>query len=412
MFLLENTLKQFRLCEEFKMKIVQINTFPYKATGHIMLNIHKALVEEGHESYVCWGRGRASENEHEIVITDDLGVKLHGIYTRLLDKTGFGSKAATIKLLSRLDEIQPDIIHLHNIHGYYLNIEMLFDYIRKHDIKVVWTLHDCWAFTGHCAYFDMFGCEKWKTGCYDCERIKAYPKSFTDNSQDNWNRKKKLFSYENMVLVTPSIWLKNKMAESFFKSIPTIVINNGIDLDSFFPKTGMVNNEISKKKIVLGVASEWREEKGLYDFIKLSKQLPNNYVVVMIGTDKKIDKLLPSSIISIHRTQSIQELSEYYSLADVFVNLTKEDNFPTVNIEALACGTPVLTYNTGGSPEIIDSTCGLVIEKNNISMMTEAVVNVCEHKSYSAQACRERALSYTKEVMINKYINLYERINK
>ena len=193
-----------------KIKVVQINTFPYKATGSIMMNIHNRLLEEQYDSYVVWGRGRAAQNEHEIVIQDEFGVKLHGVYTRITDKTGFASKKATRKLIDKLQQIEPDILHLHNIHGYYLNIELLFNYIRENNIKVVWTLHDCWAFTGHCAYFDMVGCKKWKIGCHDCEQKKSYPSSLIkDNSHWNWEKKRSLFTNLNITLVTPCKWLKN-----------------------------------------------------------------------------------------------------------------------------------------------------------------------------------------------------------
>lgn len=360
------------------MKIVQINTFPYKATGHIMMDIHKILTEQGYESYVCWGRGRPANNNHEIVISDNIGVKFHGMYTRLLDKTGFASRRATKKLLRRLDEIKPDIIHLHNIHGYYLNIELLFNYIREHNINVVWTLHDCWPMTGHCAWFDMCGCEKWKTGCFNCEQLGTYPasKGF-DNSEWNWNKKKTLFTGLNLTIVTPSQWLKDIVMNSYLKNYRCEVINNGIDLDIFKP---VGNSEIEKtrekynldaRKIVLGVASEWTPRKGLLDFIKLSEMLQDVQFVVVGLTERQI-KEMPPNTKGIKRTENQRELAALYTIADVFFNPTYEDNFPTTNLEALACGTPVITYDTGGSPEEIRNirtsrgmTVGEIIRKKN-----------------------------------------------
>lgn len=360
------------------MKIVQINTFPYKATGHIMMDIHKILTEQGYESYVCWGRGRPANNNHEIVISDNIGVKFHGMYTRLLDKTGFASHRATKKLLRRLDEIKPDIIHLHNIHGYYLNIELLFNYIREHNINVVWTLHDCWPMTGHCAWFDMCGCEKWKTGCFNCEQLGTYPasKGF-DNSEWNWNKKKTLFTGLNLTIVTPSQWLKDIVMNSYLKNYRCEVINNGIDLDIFKP---VGNSEIEKtrekynldaRKIVLGVASEWTPRKGLLDFIKLSEMLQDVQFVVVGLTERQI-KEMPPNTKGIKRTENQRELAALYTIADVFFNPTYEDNFPTTNLEALACGTPVITYDTGGSPEEIRNirtsrgmTVGEIIRKKN-----------------------------------------------
>ena len=367
------------------MKIVQINTFPYKATGHIMMDIHKILTEQGYDSYVCWGRGRQANNDHEIVIADDIGVKFHGIYTRLLDKTGFASRKATKKLLRRLDEIKPDIIHLHNIHGYYLNIELLFNYIREHDINVVWTLHDCWSMTGHCAWFDMCGCEKWKTGCFNCEQLGTYPasKGF-DNSKWNWNKKKALFTSLNLTIVTPSQWLRDIVMNSYLKNYRCEVINNGIDLNIFKPTENSEIKKVQKKydlddrKIVLGVASEWTPRKGLLDFIKLSEMMQDIQFVVVGLTERQI-KEMPQNIKGIKRTENQRELVALYTIADVFFNPTYEDNFPTTNLEALACGTPVITYDTGGSPEEIRN-----IEKNNAVTVGEII---------RKKSCRETDLN-------------------
>lgn len=367
------------------MKIVQINTFPYKATGHIMMDIHKILTEQGYDSYVCWGRGRQANNDHEIVIADDIGVKFHGIYTRLLDKTGFASRRATKKLLRRLDEIKPDIIHLHNIHGYYLNIELLFNYIREHDINVVWTLHDCWSMTGHCAWFDMCGCEKWKTGCFNCEQLGTYPasKGF-DNSKWNWNKKKALFTSLNLTIVTPSQWLRDIVMNSYLKNYRCEVINNGIDLNIFKPTENSEIKKVQKKydlddrKIVLGVASEWTPRKGLLDFIKLSEMMQDIQFVVVGLTERQI-KEMPQNIKGIKRTENQRELVALYTIADVFFNPTYEDNFPTTNLEALACGTPVITYDTGGSPEEIRN-----IEKNNAVTVGEII---------RKKSCRETDLN-------------------
>lgn len=413
------------------MKIVQINTFPYKATGHIMMDIHKILTEQGYDSYVCWGRGRSANNDHEIVISDNMGVKFHGIYTRLLDKTGFASRRATKKLLRRLDEIKPDIIHLHNIHGYYLNIELLFNYIRKHNVNVVWTLHDCWPMTGHCAWFDMCGCEKWKTGCFNCEQLGTYPASKgLDNSRWNWNKKKALFTDLNLTIVTPSQWLRDIVMKSYLKDYRCEVINNGIDLNIFKPAENSEIETIQKKydldarKIVLGVASEWTPRKGLLDFIKLSEMMQDIQFVVVGLTERQI-KEMPQNIKGIKRTENQRELAALYTIADVFFNPTYEDNFPTTNLEALACGTPVITYDTGGSPESLDvnekclSTIGEVIEK--ASPTTVSYENA-KSKIYSfleknmndiqRQVCRNAAMEYKEKKQFKKYIELYDELTR
>lgn len=424
MFQSRDMQRGFRGCED-KMKVVQINTFPTKATGHIMMNIHKILTDSGYDSYVCWGRGRDSSNDHEIVISDRVGVKYHGIYTRIFDKTGFASKRATWKLLNRLNEIEPDIIHLHNIHGYYLNIEMLFNYIRQHKIKTIWTLHDCWALTGHCAWFDVCGCDKWKTGCNNCKQSNTYPTSkVLDNSKWNWEKKKALFSDLDITIVTPSKWLAGLVKESYLKNYPVIVINNGIDLGIFKPtlSTGVREKYgLDNRPIILGVASEWTPRKGLNDIIRLSEMLKNIQFVVVGLTEKQFQKI-PKTVKGIKRTESQSELVELYSMAEIFFNPTYEDNFPTTNIEALACGTPVITYDTGGSPEILDDIkdkmIGKVIKKRDAKSVdmekVKKIVNdtIDEIQKYGknviTENCKVVAQNYDKDKKMIEYLSVYE----
>ena len=389
------------------MKIVHINTFPYKATGMIMMNVHKALLKNGQQSYVVWGRGRKPENNNEISIEDNIGIKYHGVYRRLTDKTGFASKRATKALLSELDRIKPDIVHLHNIHGYYVNIEMLFSFLKNKSIKVVWTLHDCWSFTGHCAYFDAVGCEKWKVGCNNCPQKNTYPSSILlDNSSWNWNKKKDLFTGADITLVTPSEWLKKLVKQSFLKDYPTIVINNGIDLSVFKPTTDetYLDNLRSKygldnRPIILGVASEWTKRKGLFDFVELSQTLLE-YQFVVVGLTEKQIKSIPKTLKGIKRTNNVQELVGLYSLATIFFNPTYEDNYPTTNLEAIACGTPVFTYDTGGSPESIVNGFGKVISKQNFVSEVNDYIN-------SNKIINSVNESYSIDQMTDKYIELY-----
>lgn len=344
------------------MKIVQINTFSNKSTGTIMMNIHNKLKNEEIESYVVWGRGRKVQNSTEIYMDDKIGVYKHALYTRLMDKTGFYSKNATKKLIKKLENINPDIIHLHNLHGYYINIEMLFDYIRKNNIKVVWTLHDCWAFTGHCSHFELIGCDKWENCCYHCIQKNVYPKSIYDNSKWNYHKKKELFTGLDMVIVTPSEWLANLVKKSFLKEYKVIVINNGINMDVFKPRQSDFKKKfnIEDKKIILGVASDWTKEKGFYDFINLASIINETIKIVLVGLNNKQLKQIPNNIIGIQRTENAKKLAEIYSAADVYFNPTYADNYPTTNLEALACGTPVITYNTGGSSECINGKNGIV----------------------------------------------------
>ena len=406
------------------MKIVQINTFPYKATGSIMMNIHKILCDNNYDSYVVWGRGRNAENDHEIAIKDDIGVKFHGIYTRLTDRTGFASWKATRKLLEKLDEIRPDIIHLHNIHGYFINIELLFKYIKKKKIKVIWTLHDCWAITGHCAYFDMIGCDKWKTGCHHCDQKGMYPASILlDRSKQNWEKKRDLFSGLDMTLVTPCRWLASIIKQSFLKVYPIEVIYNGINLEIFKPSFKKGIKEIYSpqgKPIVLGVASEWTGRKGLSDICELAKRKQNIQFVV-VGLTSKQQKMLPSEIVGKQRTSNVQELVELYSVADVFLNPTYEDNFPTTNLEAMACGTPIVTYDTGGSPEAIylaqeygNYKVGEVIKKekaNKVELVkVEKAIDNLIQKTMDPDKIRRCSEVFSQNNRLLDYITLYQRV--
>ncbi|WP_346678060.1 MULTISPECIES: glycosyltransferase [Thomasclavelia] len=336
-------------------RILFINSVCNGSTGTICKNLYKAAVEAGHECCIAYGRGEAPKEFKTIKIGNKLDIYLHVLKARLFDASGFGSKKATKKFVKKIEEFKPDIIHLHNIHGYYVNIEILFKYLKEHpEIKKIWTLHDCWAFTGHCPHFEYEKCEQWKNECKKCVRKNEYPKSLIDKCNRNYWLKKFLFTnVDNLMLVSPSNWLRNLIIDSFFKDYPIKVINNGVDTTIFkYTKSDIKERYgIKGKKVILGVASVWDKKKGLDIFIELSKQLDNNYQIVLIGLNKKQIKKVPSNIIGITRTENFQELVEWYSAAEVFFNPTLEDNYPTVNLEAIACETPVLTFDTGGSLE-------------------------------------------------------------
>lgn len=398
------------------MRIVQINHFSYKAAGGIMMNIHQSLLKEGEDSYVVWGRGKKAEDVREYYMADDIGVRLHALYTRMTDRTGFASKGATKKLVKWLEGINPDIIHLHCIHGYYINLEVLFNYIRKNHIKVVWTQHDCWSFTGHCAYFDAVGCTKWKTGCYECQQLSTYPKSYIDNSKKNWKDKKELFGGLDMVCVTPCEWLKKVVGQSFLAEYPCYVIYNGIDTNVFhyIPSNFKKKNGLENYCIILGVASEWTERKGLKDFIRLDSMIDHNrYKIVIIGLTKKQIENVPKTIFAMERTSNAKELAEIYSVSDVYLNLTYEDNFPTTNLEAIACGTKVITYKTGGSPEAVKNCYGYVVEKGDLESVWKLLPLVCrESKRHSIEvAYKEKAdWLFSSEKMSSEYLLLYKKL--
>lgn len=396
------------------MKILQINsTLNWGSTGRIAEEIGNAIIANSGESYIAYGRYRNDSTSKSIHIGSEWGLFKHMLQTRLFDRHGLASKKDTYNFIKEIDSIKPEIIHLHNIHGYYLNYQLLFDYLSKVNIPVVWTLHDCWAFTGHCAYYSFYGCEKWKSICYKCALKKAYPASWLlDRSTKNFLMKKKCFTLpHNMILVPVSDWLaKEAMKSSFWKQYKIQVIHNGIDINVFTPtksRKDIIN--ISGKKIILGVASIWDERKGLKDFIRLRNILSNDFAILLIGLSKKQCKNLPKGIIGIERTNNVQELAEYYSVADVFFNPTWEDNFPTTNLEALACGTPVITYRTGGSPEAVDSDTGFVVEQGDLDTVISAINEICANgKSKYSLACRDRAVQkFNKFDRYQEYINLY-----
>jgi len=380
-----------------------------------MTQITKLARDAGYDAYMAYARGDEPSDEKSIKIGTKLDIYWHGLVTRVTGKHGFSSKRATNIFLEKVDEIKPDLIHLHNIHGYYLNIELLFRYIKEKRIPVIWTLHDCWAFTGHCAYFDYVGCNKWKTGCYECPQLDTYPRSLlVDHSEQSYRKKKELFeNVENMILVTPSKWLKNLVGESFLRHHQTIVINNGVDTNVFCPKASKKSSfGISKDKfVILGVAAQFTPRKGLKYFLEIADKLDENSVIFLIGLNKKQLRSLPKNITGIERTENIERLVEAYSMADVFVNPTLEDNFPTTNLEALACGTPVITFRTGGSPESIDDETGIVAEKGDTDGLLNAIKIIrSKGKEYFAKNCRKRVIeNFDSNDRFLEYIDLYRQ---
>ncbi|WP_256702192.1 glycosyltransferase [Paenibacillus sp. P32E] len=384
------------------------------STGRIATDIHGILLDHGHESYIAYGRGEPRNCNNSVRIGTNLDNYMHLVRTRLKDDHGFGSEVATINFIEKLRDINPDVIHLHNIHGYYLNIKILFDYLYETNKPLVWTLHDCWPFTGHCAYFDYVGCERWKSGCFQCPQKQKYPSSFfKDNSKSNYAMKKALFaSYNNITFVTPSNWLAKLLKQSFLSEFPQKVIYNGVDTSIFKPaKTSNFRktNNLKNKFIILGVANIWDERKGLKYFLELSSFLDRDEIIVLIGLSESQRKNLPLNIIGISRTNNIVELSEIYSEADVFVNPTLEDNFPMTNIEALACGTPIVTFNTGGSIEAVDNHTGFVVRDNNTKSMLEMIRKVkIKTKQFYEDNCVNRVSYYfSKEKSYNNYLELY-----
>lgn len=398
------------------MTIVQINAVNYGSTGNIMFALSDMLQEQGDRSICATGFTWHKRDRADAVLIGGLVSKAFHMYAaRLFGNHGFYSKCATRRLIKKIEAWHPDVIHLHNIHGWYLNMPALFGYFKKSNISVVWTLHDCWSFTGHCPHFTMVKCDKWKTGCHDCPQYGEYPRSLVDNSKYMYRLKKKWFTgVKDLTIVTPSEWLAGLVKQSFLKDYPVRVIHNGIDLSVFKPTPSQFREKygIGDKYLVLGVAFGWGKRKGLDVFIELAKRLdPTRYCIVLVGTDDAVDKQLPNGIISIHRTQDQTELAEIYTAADVFANPTREENYPTVNMEAIACGTPVLTFRTGGSPEILDETCGAVVPCDDVDAMEQEIIRICETRPYCEAACLEKAKSFDKDARFREYIELYEVLN-
>jgi len=400
------------------LNILQINTTINSGShGRIAEDIGKLLISQGHQSFIAYGRGDSKSKSNLIKIGREVDILSHGLYSRLLDRHGFGSTHATERFIQQIEYIKPDIIHLHNIHGYYLNIRLLFNYLHITQIPVVWTLHDCWPFTGHCSYFELLGCERWKSKCFKCPNIHAYPKSiFIDQSEKNFKKKQILFNViKRMVIVTPSQWLADHVKNSFLSNYSIKVINNGVDIDIFKPTINIENKKIyciKTDKMLLGVANIWDQRKGLNDFIQLRKMLSKDISICLVGLKEAELKCLPEGIVGIKRTDNINDLAKLYATADVFVNPTYVDNFPTTNIEALACGTPVLTYNTGGSPESINSVTGKVIKKGDVQALSNAInIVLKDRKNTYSEACRQRAINlYDSKKRYQDYIDLYHSI--
>jgi glycosyltransferase involved in cell wall biosynthesis len=364
------------------MKVLMINSVcGIRSTGRICTDIANALREQGHEVKIAYGRlGQVPESvkSHAVRIGTNTDSVLHALGTRIMDAQGFCSGKATKRFLQWAEAYDPDMVWLHNIHGYYIQVEQLFAWIKSRpNMKVLWTLHDCWPFTGHCAYFDYAKCEKWMTGCHECPQKGCYPASVLfDRSKENYKRKQAAFTgVKDLTLITPSQWLADLVQKSFLKEYTVEVRHNQIDSSVFCPTPGSFREKygLENKTIVLGVASIWDARKGLDDFYKLSEQVDENIKIVLVGVDKGQMKKLPKNVLGIPKTNNAKELAEIYTAADVFFNPTYEDNYPTVNLEAQACGTYVITYRSGGAAETIYREDAMVVEQGDLGKVLQLI---------------------------------------
>lgn len=390
------------------MKVLQINATCGKgSTGKICEAISKVLFDNGIDNRIAYSLG-TSEYKYAYKFSDEKLIKKYSIIDHINGKNGFVARSSTKRLISYICDYNPDIIHLHNIHSHDIDIELLFSYLRSSKAKLFWTFHDCWAFTGYCMYFDIDNCLAWKEQCADCPQKKKYS-FFFDRSKLLFSKKKYLYSNLHMTIITPSKWLADLTRTSFLKNNDIRTINNGINLSIFKPRPSCFRekNNLETKFIILGVADVWDKRKGLDVFIELSKVLSDRFQIILVGTDNEIDKQLPKRIISVHRTANQEELAELYSTADVFINPTREDNYPTVNMESIACGTQVITFNTGGSPEIIDQLTGWIVDQDDLNSLVEIIHKLPEKNDRTINQCVKYAERFDMNKAYHKYLQLY-----
>lgn len=402
--------------------LLQINVACNKgSTGRIAEQIALVAESEGWECYIAHSTRYVNASKVKAIpIGGNFSNHIHFIGSRIFDCEGLMSRRPTKKFIRQIKEIKPDIVHLHNIHGHYLYYPLLFKYLASEKIPVVWTMHDCWPFTGHCAYFDMAGCEKWKNGCFNCPNKRCYPRSnFMDGSKRNYAIKRRLFSsLDNLTLVPVSEWLGSCVRQSFLSIADVQVIHNGIDIEMFKPVENRLRNQygLEGKTILLAVTNGFGVRKGLDDYIRLGSLLEDKYRLLMIGEiPKDRQEMLPKTILSFDKTNNQQELVAFYSMADVFLNLTLEDNYPTTNLEAIACGTPVITFRTGGSPEAVDNKTGIVVEKGDIMGVLRAIEIITKGiqtgESFTVDICRAAAESkFDNRLSFQSYCKLYNNI--
>lgn len=397
--------------------LLQINVVANSgSTGRIAEEIGLKAIEHGWNSYIAYGRYAAPSQSHLIKIGNLFDIILHGLQTRFFDKHGLASVASTKRLIKKIEKIKPDVIHIHNIHGYFLNYKILFKYLSIVNIPIVWTLHDCWAYTGHCSYYSSINCFKWKILCFECPNISSYPKSLLlDRSKRNYCDKKQAFnSVENMTIVPVSKWLTEEVKSSFLNKYNLKTIFNGINIEIFKYSSSniMEKYNINGKFIILGVASVWGERKGLNDFKKLSDKLSDNDIIILVGLTKRQIIQLPSNIIGIEKTENINELAELYSLANVYVNFSIEETFGLTTAESLSCGTPAIVYNATACPEVVSSDTGFVIEPYDIQAVIDAIGVIKKNgKNYYSRACRQRAVErFNKDERCLEYISLYNEL--
>ncbi len=400
------------------MKVAYINSVAgFGSTGRIVWQLASLPDVEGR---IYYGRKENKTDQQTYRITGRAGNGFHILGTFVTGRHGFYNSHETRKMIEDLRAFDPEVIHLHNLHGFYLNVNILMDYLSSCGKPVIWTMHDCWAFTGHCAHYEGIGCDKWMTGCYDCKGLNKYPYTFNGaNVEKNYAEKKRIFNEfkeGQLTIAAPSEWLKDQLSRSFLKEQKTVTIHNGIDLSVFSPTDSDFRKEhgIENKRILLAVASVWYKEKGLNDLIKLSRNLDDDTVLTVVGvTEKQIRLFDPRHTVCILRTENIRQLCGIYSSADYLLNPTYEDTFPTVNLEAQACGCPVITYRTGGSTETVTELTGAVTEEKTCASLMKAIGQLPMRKTEEmSRACTANAAQYDYREMLRRYDELYKEVTE
>lgn len=398
------------------MKLFQINAIANSgSTGRIVEGIATTMISKGWICYTAYGRWANPSKSILYRIGNCCEIYYHYFISRIFGRNGLGSAKATEHLINEIRKVNPDVIHLHNIHGYYLNFPLLFQFLSTIDTPVIWTLHDCWAFTGHCVHYTDVKCYKWMSGCFDCPNLCDYPKSLMDYSCESYNLKKKYFTKgKNLIIVPVSQWLGTEIKLSYLSKYPIKVIQNGIDTSVFFPTVSDIRKKygIGSRFLILGVATRWDKRKGLSDFVELAKMLAGDEVILLVGLNKKQMLSLPPNIIGIQKTESTSKLVELYSSADLFINFSVEETFGMTTVESMACGTPVLVYNSTACPEIVTRDTGFVIEPHDIAKAYEVIRNM---KKQSKQLFRDACTLYVRkyfkqEHKFQEYANLYDEI--
>lgn len=387
------------------------------STGHIAEHIGLLAIEEGWEVYMAHGARYINQSAlQSYQVESKVGEMFHYLGSSLCDAQGLGSRTATIRFIKYIDSIKPDVIHLHNIHGCFLNFPLLFEHLHKNQIPVIWTLHDCWSFTGHCTYFERNGCEKWMTGCYDCPSSKDFPKSwFYDGSKRNYELKKKCFlGLDRVVLVPVSEWLGGLVKKSFMGVYPIHVITNGVDVSVFKEVKNDIRERLGIKAnyMLLAVAQGFDDRKGVRDYAQLSLMLSDDYQLVLVGATEEDKKVLPKNILALGPTNGVKELVEFYSAADILLSLSYEETFGLTIAEGMACGTPAVIYDNTGQAEIVTPETGFKVTTGDIDSIKAAIEKVCSKGRFSySQACRYRVEKcFNKDDRYEKYVRMYDKM--